>query len=235
MATTKKSTTKKAAAPKAAATKKAATKKVVKTKPLNDPMLVSLNSPQQKSVEQIQKNQERIEKAAGSMILVAADSGARLVKLKDEVQKKFGRVWKVWAQTVGNLPVGYEQASRYMKLAKNPKLLAEINANSIEDAVKQIEHKLKPEKQEAADKQKSEKREQSKVTGGEISEKVMQEIEQCTNVKDLRQLITLINQRIEELQDGTADDVAPASEDDLEVPYEEVDDTIADDIKDAIS
>ena len=230
--------TAKKAAPKKAATKKPAVKKTAskKIKPLNDPMLVSLNTPQQKSVEKIKANQERIDKAMGGMIMIAADSGARLVKLKEEVQKKFGRVWKVWAQTVGNLPVGYEQASRYMKLANNPTLLAKINADSIEDAVKQIEHQLKPEKAEAAEKQKAEARKQAKVTSGHISETALNEIDECTDVEQLKGLLVLITERIAELTDNPVTPaVNPASEDDLEVPYEEVDDSIDDDIADAIS
>ena len=219
MATAKKAVSKKAA------TKKPAVKKTAVIKPLNDPMLVSLNAPQQKSVEQIRKNQDRIDNAMGGMIKIAADSGARLVKLKEEVQKKFGRVWKVWAQTEGNLPVGYEQASRYMKLANNPALLEQINANSIEDAVKQIEHQLKPEKREAAEKQKAEKREQAKATTGQISEAVLNEIDECTDVQQLRGLMTLIQDRIEYLSDGNkAADPVDDIDDALEGEYTDDDD-----------
>ncbi len=195
MAKAKKSTSKKAAAKP--------TTKAVKGKVEPKAIVpVALTSTQNKSLEMVQRNQDKIMSTAENMLKLAFDSGQRLLKLKEEITKKFGRQWKVWSQTDGNLPIGYEQATRYMKLASNPAQFALVDATSIEDAVKQIEHQLKPEKKVEADKQKADKRAQKVATAGIISNATIEEVEQCNDIEELRGLITLAEARIEELQEA---------------------------------
>ena len=164
-----------------------------------------LTKRQVRDVEQIRINQEFIDAACASSILIAADSGDRLIKLKDEIQKVYGRTWKVWVQTENNLSIGYEQATRYMKLASNRSMLTTITANSIEDAVKQIGRKLNPEKAEAATAAREEKKAEQKAQAGigcHISEAVLNEIDDCTYPEELRGIIALCTDRLEVIEEA---------------------------------
>ena len=231
MAKSTSKTAAKKAAPKKSkkpAAKKAATKKqVVKYEPKD----VALTKTQSKLLEMVERNQERILAQAENMLKLANDSGERLLKLKDEVTKKYGRVWKQWAQTPGNLPIGYEQATRYMKLASaSDAEFDAIEATSIEGAVKQIEHMRKPEKAEKAAKAKAEKKASrtAQVITDVISNATLEEVERCTSISELRGLIKLCHARIEELEGLGADD-----DDVIEGESTEVED--ADDIETALS
>ncbi len=146
---------KKAAAPKKAAVKKAAASKAVAATPVLKVVEgpIQFNVKQAKNIDMINKNQFRMQKAAANILDIAADSGMRLLALKDVV-KGYGHGWKEWVQE-GNLSLSYEQANRYCKLASHPKELTAVKekgVTGIEEAVKQIEYIKKPEKQEAAEK-----------------------------------------------------------------------------------
>lgn len=242
MANTKKSTTKKATTKKAAAPKKAATKKVV-VKPQADVAIeaLALNTPEQNLVNGIAKNQTKIFGQVTSAIKLAVDSGDKLDKLKSIIQTKYGRAWKAWCEAHAiELGISYRQVAKYMLVSQNQQLALDGDFESINDACEAIGRDKRPEAAEKRDTAKAEKRDQAKVTGGQISEKVLNEIDECTDLDQLKGLLTLITERIEELTQEQADAAAnppvePASEDDLEVPYEEVDDSIDDDIADAIS
>ena len=205
-AATKKAATKKAATKKAATKKAAAkTQEVVKYTAKD----VVLTRAQETHLRVIANNQDKILKAAHNMMDLAFNSGQRLLRLKEEVQNKYGRVWKEWAEA--NLGIGYPQASRYMKLAANPDqyALLDDSVTSIEGAVKQIEHLKNPEKakeKEAARKARNASKSASgnevPVATGYISDATVEEIQRCTDVQELRDLITVIHGRIDELQDG---------------------------------
>ena len=235
MATPKKAATKKTAAKpavKKAAVKKAATKKAApaaKAVIVFTAEQVVLNATQTKTIEMINRNQTRILGAAENMIKLATDSGKRLVTLQEQVKKQWGNVWKEWAQTEGNLPIGYEQSTRYMKLANNEQILLDndIQATSIKDAVMQIEHIRKPEKKAAAEAKAAAKKSapkpaaQKPVNAGIISNASLNEVEHCNDIEELRGMIDLCNARIEILEqlelDGgddadDADDAADVAE-----------------------
>lgn len=217
---TKKPAAKKAA-PKETTAKKATAKQEVVKYTAKD---VALTKVQQSSLNVIIGNQDRIEKAMHNMMDIAFNSGERLLKLKDEVQAKYGRVWKQWAED--NLPFGYPQASRYMKLASSPDqyALLDDSITSIEGAVKQIEHLKNPKaaKQRVQARKEREARKRSSVpaaTAGIISNATIEEIQKCTDVQELRDLITLIHARIDEIQDGDvldADATEPEDDDDIQ-------------------
>jgi len=219
--TAKAAKAKKVEAAKVAKAKKAETAKVAKAKKAEDAKAaaaakalvpVSLTTSQEKSMEMVTRNQVKIAGAAEGMIKLAFDSGQRLLALKEEITKKFGRKWKEWSKTEGNLPIGYEQATRYMKLAANPAQFALVDATSIEGAVKQIEHQLKPAKKVAADKAKAEKRTQKLATAGVISNATLEEVAQCNDIEELRGLITLCEARIEELREAPSGDTLDQQE-----------------------
>lgn len=225
MARAKKPTAKKAV--KKAPAKKPAAKKEVVVYTADD---VLLNKMQASSVKKIHENEDRIHARAQDMIKLAFDSGQRLLKLKEGIQKTYGRVWKAWAQAnVETLGVGYEQLSRYMKLAANPDqyALLDDSVTSIEGAVKQIEYIKNPEKAEQRAKARAErqasKSEVPAATRGIISNATLEEVAACTDVEELRGLIKLIHARIDELQ--SIDDE----------PAEEEENTDAEDIKTALS
>lgn len=208
-ATKKAPVTKKKATAKSKAKPKAKAKAVVKYEAKD----VVLTATQQKSLDIIHKNQDRIEGSAETMLKLAADSGKRMLKLKDEITAKYGRVWKAWAQEAGNIKaatgVNYEQATRYMKLAANPAQLALVDATSIEGAVKQIEHMKKPEKKAAAEaKAKATKtgKSQKTATDGIITQATLDEIERCMDIEELQAVIELARQRISELQQMATED-----------------------------
>jgi hypothetical protein len=171
----------------------------------------------------VQRNQDKILNNAEHMIKLANDSGERLLKLKDDVQKNYGRVWKEWAQTPGNLPIGYEQATRYMKLASaSDQEFDQITSTSIEGAVKQIEHMRKPEKAKAAADKKAKKSAIPKATVGIISNATIEEIERCNSVSELRGVIKLAHARIEVLQgEGNDDENEPIDAESTEIEDKE--------------
>ena len=111
----KKAATRKPAAKKAAPKKTAAKKKEVVKYTAAD---VKLNKRQETALRVIKTNEERIQKAMHGMLDIAFATGQKLLSLKEEIQKTYGRVWKEWAEA--NLGVSYPQASRYMKLAATP-------------------------------------------------------------------------------------------------------------------
>ena len=238
MATAKKAATKKATTKKAAAPKKAATKKVV-VKPQSEVSieLLALNTPEQNLVNGIAKNQTKIFGQVTSAIKLAVDSGDKLDKLKSIIQTKYGRAWKAWCEAHAvELGISYRQVAKYMLVSQNQQLALDGDFESINDACEAIGRDKRPESAAARDEKKAETRQQAKVTGGHISEKVLNEIDVCTDIEQLKGLLVLITERIEELTEAAANPpVEPASDDDLEVPYEEVDDSIDDDIADAIS
>jgi len=196
-------------------TKKTAKKEVVKYTASD----VVLTKAQSKTLEMVEKNQDRILSNAEAMLKIGFDSGQRLMKLKEEIQSKFGRVWKTWAQTEGNLSIGYEQASRYMKLAgATDDEFAALESTSIESAVKEIEYLRKPEKKAAAEKAAADKKaagnkKQKIATAGIISNATLDEVEQCTDISELRGLIKLCHARIEELED-VGDEVEESDDND---------------------
>ena len=205
MARAKKPAAKKAATKKPAAKKTAAKKEVVKYTAAD----VKLNKRQETALRVIKTNEERIQKAMHGMLDIAFATGQKLLALKDDIQKTYGRVWKEWAEA--NLGISYPQASRYMKLAANPDqyALLDDSATSLEGAVKQIEHLKNPEKaaerekaRKARNKSKSDSGNEVPVATGFISNATVEEIERCTDVQELRDLITVIHNRIDELQDG---------------------------------
>ena len=204
---TKKSTSKKPATKKAAAKKPAPKKEVIKYTAAD----VVLNSKQAKSLEIVAANETRLHAKAQDMLKIAFDSGKRMLELKEQVQAKYGRVWKDWAQgQTENLGIGYEQVTRYMKLAANPTqyALLDDSVTSIEGAVKQIEYMKKPEKAKAAAEKKAAK--PKIATAGIISNATLEEIEACTDVSELRGVIKLCHARIEELENLALDDPEPA-------------------------
>lgn len=174
---------------------------------------VELSAGQVKTLEMISRNQDRILSNAGQMVKLATDSGKRLMALQEAITLKYGRVWKEWCQTAGNLSIGYEMATRYVKLAANESILIEndIQATSIVDAVQQIEHIKKPEKKAAAEAAAAEKAKQPKggkpklATAGIISNATIEEVQQCNDIEDLRNVIDLCNSRIEDLQQAEQD------------------------------
>ena len=223
------------------AAKKAAPKKEVVKFEAKD---VALNSPQSKSLIQVGKNQEKIFASANNMIALAKDSGERLIKLRDAIQGKYGRVWKAWAQTAGNLPISYEQASRYMKLAgATDAEFALIDANSIEGAVKQVEHMRKPEKAKAAAEKKAAAPKASRATStdGTISDATIREIEECTDIEMLRLLAQTVQKRIDELSSFSPGDDTLTEQEAADGDYDgdgDVDETdaeIADELDDLIN
>lgn len=236
MAKSTSKTAAKKAAPKKAPKKtaKKATKKEVVKYSASD---VALTNPQSKTLEMVGKNQDRIEARAMDMLKIANDSGERLIKLRDDITKKYGRVWKAWAQTPGNLPIGYEQATRYMKLAGATDVeFDSLTATSIEGAVKEIEYMRKPEKAEADAKRKAEKaagvKPRKTATDGIISNATLDEVERCNSVQELRGLIKLCRSRIEELENLGESDEGEV----IDGEAEEVDDSEdQDDIETALS
>ena len=209
---------KKAATKKPAAKKTAAKKKEVVVYTASD---VKLNTVQTNSIKKIHENEDRIHAKAQDMLKIAFDSGQRLLKLKEAMQKQYGRVWKAWCQeNVDSLGVGYEQLTRYMKLAANPDqyALLDESVTSIEGAVKQIEHIKNPEKAaqraEARAARQAKKSEVPAATAGIISNATIEEIQKCTDIGELRDLLKLIHARIDELEgvDDEPGDEAESSE-----------------------
>ena len=198
---------------------------------------VVLNKPQSKNLDMIAKNQVRIEAGKVAMLKIAADSGLRLLKLKEEIQSKYGRVWKAWASTEGNLSVGYEQASRYMKLASaSADEMKQITSTSIEGAVKEIEHIRKPEKPKTPPKP-PKPGTQSTGNGGStlgvISPATLDEIEGCNSIEELEGVIELCHQRIDALKQAQVE----SDDDIIEGTATEVEDEadLKADIEDALS
>lgn len=213
------------ATPKKAVTKKAATKKAVATKAstaaAKKPELnvvegpIQFNVKESKNIEMIGKNQDRIVKAAVGLLDIAQDTGMRLLALKDAI-KKHGGKWKIWGQEEGNLPFGYEQATRYMKLAQNPEQFAIVKADgvtSIEEAVKQIEYIKKPEKAAAAEVKAAAKAAAPKLVPWTLSAVV--DVLTTLAVEDLRELQGFIADRIEELEQAEVDAGDDADEDEV--------------------
>jgi hypothetical protein len=224
MTTKAKATTKKAAA------KKAPAKKVV-VKPQADVAIeaLQLTKQEQNLVSGVLKNQEKIHSSANSMIKLAIDSGNKLLSLKDTIQSKYGRAWKAWCEAHSvEMGLNYRQIAKYMLVAQNQTLALEGDYTSINDACEAIGREKRPEAAEARDEEKAQKRAQAKVTGGEISERVLNEIDECTNIESLRGLIALITDRIEYLS-GEGAKAGPVDDDDdvLEGDYS-VDDDAAD-------
>lgn len=215
MATTK-AATKKAAPKKAAksAVKKAVKPAVVKAettevetadlKTVEGP--IQFNVKQAKNIDMIAKNQFRIQKAASNILDIAADSGMRLLALKDVV-KGHGHNWKDWCGE-GNLPLSYEQVNRYCKLAAHPKELAAVKdkgVTGIAEAVKQIEYIKKPEKQEVAEKKAAVKVAAVKAKTVPASLNAAFDILEGLDLSDLRQIQGYIAERIEELTQAEVD------------------------------
>lgn len=186
----------------AADKKKAAKKKVKKEVIVYTADQVELTKTQEKQVFMILKNEEIINSKKLSMVDTAIDSGTRLNVLKDSIQKKYGRVWKAWAEL--NLPVGYPQVSRYMKVAANQALIAGKTYTSLEDAVKLISFDgdeaamaksgtSKAAKRETADTQKS-----VAITPAAL----MEAIDAIDKVETLQQLRDYIQARIDGFGEG---------------------------------
>ena len=234
MANAKSNKAKKAPAKKAGkkTAKKAAKKAVVKYTASD----VVLNKSQANSLEMVRKNEEKIAKSFESMISTAVDSGDRLNLLKDSIQAKYGRVWKVWAGE--NLPemlgFAYEQATVYMKVASGQAQLIGLNPTSVDEAVRMIadasltddQRKAKAEKSEASAKAKADAG-GGIVTDGTISDRTMADIEQCTDREMLHGLLALIQQRLDELAAQPVAEVDPGDDGSDEVDPSDEQDAIA--------
>ncbi len=201
-------------------TSKKVTKKVIKKEVVKYTASdVVLNKSQSNSLEMVRKNEVRIGESFAGMITLAINSGDRLNLLKESIQIKYGRVWKVWAGE--NLPemlgFEYEQATVYMKVASGQATLIGLNPTSIDEAVRMIADGSLTDEQRAEKVKKQEAAAQTKkdlggatVTDGTISEGTMADIEQCTDVEMLNGLLALIQQRLEELASRTVAEVAAA-------------------------
>lgn len=183
---------------------------------------VLLNRGMVAAVKKVHANEDRIHAKAQDMMKLAFDSGQKLLKLKEDIQNKWGRVWKDWCvANAADLGVGYEQLTRYMKLAANPDqyALLDDSVTSIEGAVKQIEHMKNPEKAEQRAKARAERQAASKsevptATRGIISNATIEEVQQCTDLGELRGLLKLIHARISELEDVDNDEPGDETEHD---------------------
>ena len=204
----KKSTSKKPA--KKAAAKVPAVKK--------EDLPIVLTKKQETQLRVIGANQSKIEAKAVDMMKLAYDSGQRLIALRDEFQAKFGRRWKEWAGE--NLPISYEQASRYMKLGSaTPAEFEALTAGSLEDAAKQLQHMRHPERaQQEQQRRAANKTSAPAATAGIISNATIEEVQQCTDIEELRGLIKLCHARIDALQSegGTGVDEDEFLEDDAD-------------------
>ncbi len=183
---------------------------------------VVLTKTQETAIKMVRENEGKMATSMATMIKLAINSGDRLNLLKDAIQNKYGRVWKVWAGE--NLPemlgYKYEQAALYMKVANGQAQLIGLNPTSVDEAVRMIvDANLTPEKREekAAAKVKAEKAKEAAggtVTDGTISDRTMAEIEQCTDAEMLRGLQSLIQQRLDELAAQPVAEVDPGEADD---------------------
>lgn len=239
MATSKKSVTKKAAAPKKAATKSAApaapaAPAVKKSTAIEGPVV--LNKKQEQSIVMIGKNQERILKDAVHMLDIAFDSGERLLELKDQIKAKYKLGWKEWAEQAaedGILRISYSQVTRYMALARDPKLFAQAKAlgtTSIEDTVKQIGYIKKPEKQQADEDKATAKAAAPKAAGksAPVTLNYAFDVINQLDLEDLRAIQTFIADRIDELVDASNEDAIPGTATEIDD-----DDTATEDAADA--
>lgn len=199
----KKSTSKK---PATRAKKKAPAKKKEVVKYTADQVV--LTKAQQSSLNVIANNEAKIHARAQDMLKLAFDSGQRMLKLKDEVQNKFGRVWKEWAASQ-DFGVGYPQLTRYMKLAANPEQFALLTdeITSIEGAVKEIGYMNRPETRPDPNAPKAKPSRVPKATAGIISNATLDEIAACNDVDELQGVIDLCKARIDELKAGGTDPV----------------------------
>lgn len=177
---------------------------------------IALTKGQETQLRMIANNQSKIEAKAVDMMKLAYDSGQRLIKLRDEFTAKFGRRWKEWAAE--NLPISYEQASRYMKLGSaTPAEFEALTAGSLEDAAKQLQHMRHPERAKAEQERRAAKSSVPAATAGIISNATIEEVQQCTDIEELRGLIKLCHARIDALQavggTGVDDEVDETDED----------------------
>ena len=152
-----------------------------------------------------------------SAIKLAIDSGDKLLKLKGIIQTKYGRSWKGWCEAhAGELGISYRQVAKYMLVSQNQQIALEGDHESINDACEAISRAKRPEAAVARDEKKAEKRAQPKVTAGQISERALNEIDECTNSEQIKGLIILLQERLEvisEMDDTWNRSIDPASED----------------------
>ena len=214
-----KSKTKKPAPKKVAkkTVKKPAVKKEVIIYKASD---VELTKTQKGQVDRIISNEDKIGKQKLAMVDIAIDSGTRLNLLKEGIQKKYPKTWKAWAET--NLPIGYPQITRYMKVAKNQNLLEGKTYSSLEDAVKLISFDGDETAMAESGTSKKDKRETASAAKVAFTPAALMEaIDSIDKVETLQMLRDYIQSRIDSL--GAIEVDLPEGDEDGEVDEDAAD------------